>query len=166
MKVLIFISAVCGVGKSTNCEYIRNNNLMEDYAIFDMDDLENINNYNENTYSLFYKNAIKKAIILSGDKNIIIGSCINPLDIKKISIPREIDSCKNILITCSDEELTRRLKERDENRNCSNDEFIQGQVDYQKFMLNHLNMYDFHIDNTDKKVSETSQSIVKFIKDN
>ena len=166
MKKLIFISAVCGVGKSTNCEYIRNNNLLEDYAIFDIDDLENINDYNENTYNTFYENAIKKAIILSGDKNIIIGSCINPMDIEKISMPKDIESYKNILITCSDEELTIRLKERDENRNCSNDEFIYGQIDYQKFMLNHLNLYDFHINNTNRSVNETSNRIVSFIKNN
>lgn len=166
MKKLILVSAVCGVGKSTNCEYIRNNNLLENYAIFDIDDLENINDYNQNTYNTFYENAIKKAIILSGDKNIIICSCINPRDIEKINMPKEIESYKNILITCSDEEITRRLKERDESRNCSNDEFIQVQIDYQRFMLNHLNLYDFHIDNTDRRVNETSSGIVSFIKNN
>lgn len=62
MKKLIFISAVSGVGKSTACEYIKKSNLLEDYSIFDIDDLENINNYNQNTYNLFYENAIKKAI--------------------------------------------------------------------------------------------------------
>ena len=45
MKKLVFISAVSGVGKSTACEYINKNNLLVDYAIFDIDDLENINNY-------------------------------------------------------------------------------------------------------------------------
>ena len=103
MKKLVFISAVSGVGKSSTCEYIKNNNLLKDYAIFDIDELENINEYNENTYNLFYENAIKKAIILSKDKNIIIGSCINPNDIEKINMPNEIEAYINILITCSNE---------------------------------------------------------------
>ncbi len=47
MKKLVFISAVSGVGKSTACEYINKNNLLVDYAILDIDDLENINNYNK-----------------------------------------------------------------------------------------------------------------------
>ena len=164
MKKLIFISAVSGVGKSTNCEYIKNNKILENYEIFDIDDLENVNDYNENTYHLFYQNAIKKAVIQSGDKNIIIGFCINPTDFEKVKIPEGIEPYKLVLITCSEEELTRRLKDRDESRNCGNDEYIKGQIDYQRFMLNHLNLYDFHIDNTDKEVSETSKSIVEFTK--
>ena len=164
MKKLVFISAVSGVGKSTNCEYIKSNKLLDDYEIFDIDNLENVNDYNENTYHLFYENAIKKAVIQSGNKNIIIGSCINPTDLKKVNIPEEIESYKLVLITCSDSELARRLKERDASRNCGNDEYIKGQIDYQRFMLNHLDLYDFHIDNTNKEVSETSQCIVEFIK--
>lgn len=53
MKKLIFISGVCGVGKSTICEYINNQKLLKDYAVFDIDDLENINNYDETTYNFF-----------------------------------------------------------------------------------------------------------------
>ncbi len=33
MTKVVFISAVCGVGKSTTCEYMKNNNLLEDYDI-------------------------------------------------------------------------------------------------------------------------------------
>ena len=110
LKKLIFISAASGVGKSTACEYITNNNLLQDYAIFDIDDLENINEYNENTYNSFYENAIKKAIILSKDKNIVIGYCINPIDIEKINMPNEIDSYINILITCYNESLKKKIE--------------------------------------------------------
>ncbi len=50
---LIFMSAVSGVGKSVTCDYIKNNNMLEDYVIFDIDELENINEYNSGTYNLF-----------------------------------------------------------------------------------------------------------------
>ena len=99
---LIFVSAVSGVGKSTTCDYIKNNNMLKDYIIFDIDELENINEYNIGTYNLFYENAIKKATSKSYNKNIIIGSCINPTDIEKINIPKEIEKVEMILLTCSE----------------------------------------------------------------
>lgn len=165
MKKIIFISAVSGVGKSTTCEYINNNHLLDNYIAFDIDDLENINEYNEDTYNNFYKNAVKKAIEKAKEKNIIIGSCINPTDINNLDISKEVD-INMILITCSNEELTKRLKARDENRNCSSDEFINGQVDYQNYMLNHLNMYQLHIDNSNSNIADVSNQIVNFINEN
>ncbi len=164
MKKLVFISAVSGVGKSTACEYIKKNNLLEDYVVFDIDDLENINNYNENTYNSFYENAIKKAIILSKDKNIVIGSCINPNDIEKINMPNEIESYINILITCSNEELKKRLKARDESRQCSSDDYIDEQINYQNYLLKNIGLYQMHIDNTKEIVENVSKEIVNFIK--
>lgn len=161
---LIFISAVSGVGKSTACEYIKNNNLLEDYSIFDIDDLENINEYNSEAYNLFYENSIKNAIKKSNNKNIIIGSCINPLDIKKINIPKEIEKVEMILITCSNEELEKRLKRRDESRNCGSEKYIKDQINYQNYMLNHLDMYKLHVDNTDISVQTTANRIVQYIK--
>jgi len=163
MKKLIFISAVSGVGKSTTCKYIKDNKLINNYEIYDIDDLENIHNYNENTYNLFYENAIKKAIIKSNNRNIILGSCINPNDIKKINIPNEIESYKNILITCSKEELRNRLKARDENRNCSSDSFIDEQIKYQNYMLDNIDLYDFNLNNTNASIEETAKQIVDYI---
>lgn len=165
MKKIIFLSAVSGVGKSTTCEYINDNHLLEDYIIFDIDELENINEYNDNTYSLFYKNAVKKAIEKSEGKNIIIGSCINPTDINNLEVSKDID-INMILITCSNEELTKRLKTRDESRNCSSDEFIKGQIDYQNYMLNHIDMYQLHVDNSNSSIEDVSKQIVEYIKEN
>lgn len=164
MKKLLFISAVSCGGKTTVCDYIRNNNLLEDYIIFDIDDLENVNEYNNDTYDIFYENAIKKAIVKSEGKNIIIGSCINPIDIEKINVPKEVDSIEMILITCSNKELEKRLKARDKSRNCSSDEFIKGQIDYQNYMLNHLDLYNLHLDNTNSSVENLSNQIVNYIK--
>lgn len=161
---LVFISAVSGVGKTTTCNYIKNNNLLEDYSIFDIDELENFNEYTSDSYNLFYENAIKKAILKADNKNIIIGSCINPTDIEKINIPKEIEKVEMILITCLEEQLISRLKQRDESRNCSSDEFIKGQTDYQNYLLDHLNMYDLHIDNSNSDVKDVANKIVNYIK--
>lgn len=166
MKKVLFISAVSGVGKSTTCNYIKDNNLLEDYDIFDIDELENIVNYDNNTYNLFYENAIKKAIEKSNNKNIIIGSCINPTDIEKIQIPKDVESIEMILITCSNEELEKRLKTRDKSRNCGSNEFIKSQIDYQNYMLNYLNLYKLHIDNSSISVEDVSNIVVNYIKNN
>ena len=163
MKKIIFISGVSGVGKSTICEYIKQKNILKNYAVFDIDDLENINNYDESTYNVFYENAIKNAITLSQGKNIIIGTCINPTDLEKISIPKEIDSYSNILITCANETLNKRLKDRDKSRQCSSDEFIKGQIDYQNYLLNHIGLYQMHIDNTNDVIENVSNKIVNYI---
>ena len=164
MKRLIFISAVSGVGKTVTCQYIKENNLLSDYAIYDIDDLENINNYSSDTYNLFYENAIKNAVIKSGNKNIIIGSCINLSDLKKINMPKEVDTFENILITCSNEELRKRLKARDKSRNCSSDDYINEQIEYQNYLLKDLDLYQLHIDNTNISISDVAYQIVNYIK--
>ena len=155
---LILISSVCGVGKSTTCEYIKNNNLLEDYRVFDIDDLVNVHTNQGN----IYENAIKKAIELS-DKDIILGSCICHSDLEKFDMPKEIESYKSILITCSNEELIKRLKARDKNRNCSSEEFIKGQIEYQNYLLEHINLFDLHIDNTNTSIEEVANQITNYI---
>lgn len=162
---IIFISAVSGIGKTTTCEFIKNSNLLDGYNVFDIDDLENVHDYDNDTYNLFYENAIKKAVLLSNDKNIIIGSCINPNDIEKINIPEEVKTVEMILITCSEDVLYRRLKARDVNRNCGSDEFIKGQVNYQNYLLNHLTLYNLHLDNSDKSVEVIANEIIKYLCD-
>ena len=160
---LIFISGVSGAGKSTICNYIKDNNLLDDYVVFDVDDLENINEYNPDTYYFFYENSIKNAILKSDNKNIIIGSCINPTDIKKINVPIEIDSVDMILITSSSSEIEKRLKSRDKSRNCSDEKFIKSQIDYQNYMLNYLDLYQMHIDNSNCTIKDVVDQIIDYL---
>ena len=161
MKI-IFISSVCGVGKSTTCEYIKNNNLLDDYRVFDIDDLVNVHTCVGNIYEV----AIKRAIDLSNNKDIIFGSCVCHSDLEKINIPEEVESYESILITCSNEELIKRLKDRDKNRNCGSDEFINGQIEYQNYLLDHSNLFELHLDNTDKSIDEIATQIVNYINKN
>ena len=165
MRRIIFISAASGVGKSTTCEYIKDKHLLEDFNIFDIDDLENVNDYNQDTYSIFYENAIKKAISKSDDKNIIIASCINPNDLKNINVLDDTN-IEMILITCDSEVLKSRLKARDEERNCSSDEFINEQINYQNYMIKNLNKYRYCIDNTYLSVDKVANKIADYIKIN
>ena len=166
MEKIVFISAVCGVGKSTTCNYIKDNNLLVDYDIFDIDDLANINDYDTKDYNQFYEDAINNAFIKSKKQNIIIGSCINPIDIKNIPLPNEIESLEMILVYCSDEELENRLKARDENRNCGSNEFIKKQSEYQKYLIEHSNLFQLSIDNTNITVEEVASQIVNHLNRN
>lgn len=163
MKKLVFICGVCGVGKTTICNYIKTNNMLNNYSIFDIDDLESIHNYTVDTYNLFYENAIKKAVNNSGDKNIIMASCINPTDIEKIDVSMEIESIKMIVITCSNIAIAKRLKARDLSRNCNSDEFIKEQINYQNWILEHIELYKFHIDNTNQTLKDTALEIISYI---
>ena len=164
MKKIIFISAVCGVGKSTTIEYMNNNKLLNNYDIFDIDDIINYHEYKNEPPVIFYEAAIRNALVKSKNKNIILGSCVNPVEIKQVKVPDSIDSIEMILLYCSEEELTIRLKERDINRNCSSDEFINGQIEYQKYMIDHSGLFQLKIDNTNINVKDVSKQIVDYIK--
>ena len=106
--------------------------------IIDVDDLVNCHECEQG--NLLYEDAIKRAKEKSEDKNIILASCVNPVELKQINIPSELESINMILLYCFKEELIKRLKARDEIRNCSSDEFIKGQVNYQNYMLKHLDL--------------------------
>ena len=84
MKKIVFITGVCGVGKTSIYENIKNSDLKHTYNIFDIDMLENVNDYKDN-YDEFYKSAVDKAIDKSKDKDIILFSCINHNDISNIN---------------------------------------------------------------------------------
>lgn len=161
MKKIIFISAVCGVGKSATCDYIKNNSLLNDYAVFDIDDLVNVHEYNQN--NLLYEDAIKKALLNSENKNVILGSCVNPVELKELNLSSDIESIEMVLLYCSNEELKRRLKARDKERNCSSDEFINGQIEYQNYMINHKDLFELCIDNTNSSVEDTAKEIINYI---
>lgn len=67
-------------------------------------------------------------------------------------------------MTCSDEEITKRLKARPEERMCGSDEFIAGQIQYNNWFKNNAGKFQFYIDNTEKTVAETAAEIAGFIK--
>lgn len=160
--MIVFVSGVCGCGKSSIYEYIKDNNLLDDYDLFDMDELENINDYSEDNYNLFYKNCIDKAISKSKKNNIMLFSCINHNDINDLGL----DNTRSILITCSNDEIFKRLKNRDKKRNCSDDSFINEQIKYQDWFISNSEYYDGIFDNTSVSLKDVSNDIVEYTKVN
>ena len=158
MKKIVFITGVCGVGKTSIYENIKNSDLKHTYNIFDIDMLENVNDYKDN-YDEFYKSAVDKAIDKSKDKDIILFSCINHNDISNL----KLEDCitRIVLITCDSEELKKRLKDR--NNDCSSDEFINEQIKYQEWFINNLDYYDSDYNNTDGNIDDICDKIIDFL---
>ena len=157
MKRIIFITGVCGVGKTSIYENIKNSDLSHTYSIFDIDNLLNVNDYKDN-YDMFYKNAVDKAIDKSKDKDIILFSCINHNDVENL----KLEDCvtRIILITCDNEELKKRLKNR--KNDCSSDEFINEQIKYQEWFINNMDYYDAAFNNTNN-IEEVLEKIIDII---
>ena len=141
MKKFIVLSSACGVGKSTIKEELNKKKLLENYACIDTDEV-GINWWD-------YAG-------MSGEKNLLFVTCMNPYDFYgKVHIPSEIASTFFIGMTCSDDEIKRRLKARPAERMCGSDEFITGQIQYNNWFKENAGKFQFYIDNTDLTIDET-----------
>ena len=82
-----------------------------------------------------------------------------------ISLNREPGSfLKKIFEDIEKEVLYKRLKMRNPERNCGSDEFIKNQINYQNWILDHINLYQLHLDNTNSKIEETASIIIEYIR--
>lgn len=165
-KIMVCLCAACGVGKSTLLDYLRNNNVSDNFCFADTDemglnwwdyaDTENPERYTEDS--------IRRASEISGDKNLFFGSCLNPQTLfEKITLPEEIGAVYAIALTCSPEEITKRLKARDPARMCGSDEFIAEQISYNAWFLRNANKFQLHIDNSYTSVSQTAEELTAFL---
>ena len=167
MKNFILVSAACGVGKTTIKDEINSKNLLENYICIDTDEVginwwDYAGTENESQFSV---DCIKEAVKLSEDKNLVFFGCLNPADfLLKIDIPEEITSSYFIGMSCSDEEITRRLKARPAERMCGSDEFIASQIEYNNWFKKNTGKFNFYIDNTNQTIAETALQIANFIK--
>ena len=167
MKKLVVLSAACGVGKSTIKEMLNKNNMLDNYSCIDSDEV-GINWWDysgtENE-SRFSDDCLTEAVRMSDNKNLFFVTCMNPYDFYgAVTIPQNITSTFFIGMSCSDEEITRRLKARPEERICGSDTFIAGQIQYNNWFRKNAGKFQFHIDNTDRTVQETAAEIAAFVK--
>lgn len=102
---------------------------------------------------------------MAGEKNLLFVTCMNPYDFYgKVNISTDITSTFFIGMTCSDEEIARRLRDRPAERMCGDDEFIAGQIQYNDWFRKNAGKFQFYIDNTDLTIGETAEEIVRFVK--
>ena len=167
MKNLVVLSAACGVGKSTLRDAIEESGLLRNYACVDTDGV-GINWWDYagiDHESKFTDDCFTEAVKIANDKNLLFVCCISPVDFfAKVNLPKEITSTYFVGMTCSDEELTKRLKARPPERMCGSDEFIAGQIAYNHWLKKNANKFQLFVDNTDLTIEETARKIAEFIR--
>ena len=165
MKKMIALSGACGVGKSTLKDALGEL-ISDSFACIDTDEV-GLNWWDyagTDRESEYNDDCIAEAVKMSGDKNLLFASCMNPIDFySKVKIPQEITSVYFIGMTCSDKEITARLKARPAERMCGSDDFIANQIDYNDWFKLNSNKFQFYIDNTNMTVKETAEKIAEYI---
>lgn len=167
MKKLILLCAACGVGKSTIKDELAQSCISDNYVCIDTDEVginwwDYAGTERESEYSDY---CLAEAVKMSGDKNLLFVTCMNPYDFfGKCKLPQEITSAFYIGMSCSDEEITKRLKARPAERMCGSDEFIADQIEYNEWFKDNSNKFQLFIDNTNMTVEETAAQIADFIK--
>lgn len=166
MKRLVIVCAACGIGKSTVKDELTKKKLLENYVCIDTDEV-GINwwDYANTEYASKYNDdCLQRATDMAGDKNLLFVSCLHPIDFySKVNIPQQITSTYFIALTCSDEEIRKRLKARPAERMCGSDEFIEAQIEYNAWIKESAGKFQYFIDNTDIPVEETAVQIAKFV---
>lgn len=166
MKKLIVLSAPCGVGKSTISEELSKRQLLPDYVCIDSDEVgvnwwDYAGTENEDKFTDI---CLQRATEMSKEKNLLFASCLNPYDYYwKVSVPEKITETFFIGMTCSDDEIRRRLKARPEERMCGSEEFIDSQMEYSKWYKKNKGKFQFYIDNTDISIEQTVTMVTEFI---
>lgn len=167
MKKLIVLSAPCGVGKSTMIDALNEQQILEEYVCLDSDEL-GLNWWDyagTEQEERFSDDCLKEAVKKSGNKNILLGSCLNPFDYySKVVIPEEVEATFFIGMVCSDEEIRRRLKARPAERMCGSDDFIEGQIHYSEWYKANKGKFQLFLDNTNREIYETAEVIAEFVK--
>lgn len=167
MKNLVLLSAACGVGKSTVRDELDSKAMLDGYACIDTDEV-GINWWDyagSENESKFSEDCLAAAVRMAGDKNLFFVGCLNPLDLfRSVSIPDSITSTYFIGMTCSDGEITRRLRARPAERMCGSDEFIASQIDYNNWFRRNAGKFQLYIDNTNQTAEETAREIADFVR--
>lgn len=165
-KIMVCLCAACGVGKSTLLDFLRDNTVSDDFCFADIDEMGlNWWDYADTECPERYtEDTIKRAVEISGDKNLFFGSCMNPQNLfEKVTVPDEIGAVFTIALTSSPEEITKRLKARDPERMCGSDSFIAEQISYNAWFIRNANKFQLCIDNRDMSVSQTAKKISIFL---
>ena len=164
MQKLVLVCASCGVGKSSVIEYINKIKPSLNFIFTEADKLGlNCWDYVNNNERSYYEDCLIKVFEIAEDKNVLYASCINPIEYsEKVKRIPEVKTYF-IALTCSDEELRRRLLTRPKERMCDSEEFIQSQITYNNWFKNNLDKFDLYLDTSTQSIEETVKSIISFV---
>lgn len=163
---LVVLSAACGVGKTTIKEELHAKKMLKNFACMDTDQV-GINWWDyagTEQEDKFSEDCLIEAVKQAAGKNLLFSSCMNPFDFYgKVHIPLEITSTFFIAMTCSDEEIRKRLKARPMECRCGDEEFIKAQMDYNNWFRKNKGKFPFYIDNTAMTIGRTAEKIADFV---
>ena len=165
MKLYI-ITGACGSGKSTMKDALGSILDKTKYACVDCDEVGlNWWDYAGTERESKYKDdTLARAVEMSGGKDLVFVSCINPMDyIENTMIPECIESTDFIVLCPADEEIIRRLKARPAERGFTSDEKIEPHVGFNKWFRKNKEKFNMFIDNTEQSVDETAKIIGEYI---
>ncbi len=165
MKLYI-ITGACGSGKSTMKDALESILDKTKYTCVDCDEVGlNWWDYAGTERESKYKDdTLARAVEMSGGKDLVFVSCINPMDyIENTIIPRCIESTDFIVLCPADEEIVRRLKARPAERGFTSDEKIEPHVGFNKWFRKNKGKFNMFIDNTEQSVDETAKIIGEYI---
>ena len=167
MKLYI-ITGACGSGKSTMKDALESILDKTKYACVDCDEVGlNWWDYAGTERESKYKDdTLARAVEMSGGKDLVFVSCINPMDyFENTMIPECIESTDFIVLCPADEEIIRRLKARPAERGFTSDEKIDPHVGFNKWFRKNKGKFNLFIDNTEQSVDETAKIIGEYIED-
>ena len=162
---LVMLSAACGVGKSTIKNALNELNLLPDFACIDSDEVRlNWWNYKGTPREKDYtRDCLARAFELAGDKHLLFGTCNDPISFfDRVPLPDDV-IVTYVSMTCSDDEVRRRLLARPPERMCGEESFILSQIAYNGWIRSHPHLYALQVDNTSQTVEETAHLIADFI---
>ena len=165
-RCLILLSAACGVGKSTVKNALNELHLLPDFACIDSDEVRlNWWTYKGTPREEDYtKDCLARAFELAGDKHLLFGTCNDPLSFShRVPLPDDV-TFRYVGMVCSDDEVRRRLLARPPERMCSDEDFILSQIDYNRWIRDHKDLYALHFDNTDMTVEDAAHKVAVFAK--
>lgn len=165
-KHLVILSAACGVGKTTIQNALRRLHLLPDFMCLGSDEM-GINWWDyagTPRASDYTKDCLSVALERAEARDLVFCACVAPPDFRKLRpfFP-QILSVRHIGMTCSDEEVRRRLLARPPERMCSDEAFIRAQIEYNQWIRTHPHEYAFSLDNTPYTIEETAEIIADFI---
>ena len=166
-KHLVILSAACGVGKTTIQNILQQSDLLPDYDCLGSDEMGfNWWHYAGTPHEADYsKDCLAEALVRSGNRPLVYCANMAPPDFRKLCpLFPELASVRHIGMTCSDEEVRRRLLARPPERMCGEEAFIQSQIDYNRWIREHPQEYAFSIDNTPYSEEETARIIADFVR--
>jgi len=164
--ILVILCAACGVGKTTVKDALERLRLTDFYCA-DTDQLGLSWRDYEGTERApsFHDDCLAEAVRRAGERHLLFASCMNPIDFyQRVTLPEAVTAAYCIGMTCSPEEIRRRLLLRPAHWGCGSEAFIASQIDYNGWFRRNAGKFPLFIDNSAESPEETAERVASFLR--